>query len=155
MPGRLQQELKQSRPFPPEEEALLSIGRTADALNRRLAEVLKPLDLSTAQYNVLRILRGAGKGGRTCSEIGDRMITHDPDVTRMLDRMEKRGWLTRVRDAQDRRVVRTTITPRGLKVLDQADPLVTDVREHVTRGLTRANLRAAIEVLNVVRGRAQ
>jgi len=154
MPGRLQRELKQSRPFQPDEEALLAIGRTADALNHRIAEALKPLDLSAVQYNVLRILRGAGKEGRTCSEIADRMITHDPDVTRLLDRMEKRGWLSRVRDTQDRRVVRTTIAPRGLKLLDEADPLVTDVREHVTHGLTRAKLRAAIEVLDAVRGRA-
>ena len=89
MPGKLQQELTQSRPCSSlEEEAFLNIQRTAGVLAQRVAELLKPHGLSPTQYNVLRILRGAGDGGAACKDIGARMITPDPDITRLVDRLE-------------------------------------------------------------------
>jgi DNA-binding MarR family transcriptional regulator len=104
----------------PEETAFLDLWRTADALSRRPAQLLKTADLSPAQYNILRILRGAPQG-LPCGEIGDRMITRDPDITRLLDRLEKRGLISRCRETKDRRMVMTRIAPEGLKLLAQLD----------------------------------
>lgn len=120
--GRLQDDLRQRRPFDsPAEEAYLNLIRTADLLTRTVALVLKPHQLSEAQYNVLRILRGAGAEGHTCSEVASRLVTHDPDVTRLLDRLETRGLLVRSREHSDRRVVTTRITRDGLALLDALD----------------------------------
>ena len=92
MAGRLQKEIRQTKPFASlEEEIFLNLQRTAEVLMRRLTEELKPSDLTPTQYNVLRILRGAEPDGLPCREISARMVTHDPDVTRLLDRLEKRG----------------------------------------------------------------
>src|SRR5665213_950857 len=99
-----------------EEVAYLQLVRTADVLGRRLIGVLKDEELSSNQYNVLRILRGA-PDGLACGEIGDRMITRDPDITRLLDRLERRGLIERWRDERDRRVVMARIAPEGLKLL--------------------------------------
>ena len=122
MPGHLQQELKQTRPFRSrQEEAYLSIVRTADVLARDLADQIKAYGISETQYNVLRILRGAGHDGHPCSEVGSRLLTRDPDVTRLLDRLEKRGLITRSRDAADRRVVTIRITADGLAILDELE----------------------------------
>ncbi len=122
MPGKLQAEIKQTRPFDLlEEEAALNIIRTSEVLQRFIAEFLKPYDLSPVQYNVLRILRGAGAGGATCSQIGDRLLTRDPDITRLLDRMEARSLIARERSSEDRRVVITRISKTGLKLVDSLD----------------------------------
>ena len=102
-----------------EEEAYLSLWVTADVLSRRLEKVLKAADVSPTQYNVLRILRGAPEG-LPCHEIANRMITRDPDVTRLLDRMEKRGWVSRCRETKDRRMVMARITPAGAAVFERA-----------------------------------
>jgi DNA-binding MarR family transcriptional regulator len=98
--------------------------RTADILFQRAAEVLKPFDLSSTQYNVLRILRGA-KGALACGQIAERMVSRDPDVTRLLDRMEGRGLISRMRDGQDRRVVKAKITGKGLSMLEEIHPQIT------------------------------
>lgn len=103
-----------------EEIAFLELLRTTDQLSRGLVPVLKAEDLSATQYNVLRILRGAPEG-LPCGEIGNRMITRDPDITRLLDRLEKRGLISRCREARDRRTVLTRITPEGLKLLARLD----------------------------------
>jgi DNA-binding MarR family transcriptional regulator len=125
--GRLQDDLRQRRPFAsPAEEAYLNLIRTADQLARGVALVLRPHKLSEAQYNVLRILRGAGTEGHTCSEVATRLVTHDPDVTRLLDRLETRGLLVRAREHSDRRVVTTRITRQGLALLDTLDGPVRD-----------------------------
>lgn len=136
MPGRLQDEIKQTKPFTSlEEEVFLNLQRTSDALMRRLALALKPQNLSPTQYNVLRILRGAGEAGLPCGEIGERMITRDPDITRLLDRMEKRGLISRCRESKDRRVITARISHEGLRVLaelDQGNPkLLTGVLGHL------------------------
>src|SRR5215469_4188927 len=114
MAGRLQAELKQKVPFRDrEQEAYLSLLRTADILQSQVEAKLKAFGLTGTQYNALRILRGAGKEGLPCSEIAERMITRDPDVTRLLNRLEKRGLTTRVHDKRDRRVIHGKITAAG------------------------------------------
>src|ERR1017187_2224556 len=104
----------------PEEAAFLDLMRTTDILARRLVLVLKPADLSTTQYNVLRILRGSPEG-LPCGEIASRMITREPDITRLLDRLEKRGLISRCRETKDRRTVLTRITPEGLRLIGELD----------------------------------
>src|SRR5215831_8652481 len=110
----------------PEESAYLDLLRTADVLTRGAIGVLKTEDLSLTQYNVLRILRGSPQG-LPCGEIASRMITRDPDVTRLLDRMEKRGLISRSRDNKDRRTVIGRITPEGLKLLARLDEPIQEI----------------------------
>jgi len=118
----LQSEIGQTRPFELiEEEAALNVIRTAEVLQRWIAAFLKEYDLSPVQYNVLRILRGAGVDGATCSQIGERLLTRDPDITRLLDRMEARGLIARERSSEDRRVVITRISRPGLTLVDRID----------------------------------
>ena len=122
MAGKLQGEIGQTKPFALiEEEAALNIVRTAEVLQGAAADLLKEYDLSPVQYNVLRILRGAGAAGATCSQIGERLLTRDPDITRLLDRMDARDLLTRERGSEDRRVVITRISPAGLALVDSID----------------------------------
>src|ERR1700694_5664766 len=111
---------KRRRAGYPEEAAFLDLLRTADMLSRGLVQILKTEDISATQYNVLRILRGALEG-LPCGEIASRMITRDPDVTRLLDRLEKRGLISRCRETRDRRSVMARITPQGLKLLARLD----------------------------------
>src|SRR4051812_15750997 len=111
---RLREE-KQDKPYPKpapllEQEAFMQAQRTSDLLMRDLEELLKEHNLSVTQYNVLRILRTAGPGGMACHEIGERMITRDPDMTRLLDRLEDRDLIGRSRERTDRRVIRTRIS---------------------------------------------
>jgi MarR family transcriptional regulator, organic hydroperoxide resistance regulator len=123
MPSRLQAEIKQSKPFPRRSsEALLSVLRTAALLEHQLNETLRPYGITELQYNVLRILRGAGPQGLCGREISERLVSKVPDVSRLLDRMEGMQLLRRERDATDRRHVTARITPRGLRVLDEATP---------------------------------
>lgn len=126
MAQSIQSEIKQKKPFAcKEEELYLNILRTSDLLQRRVVEVLKPADLSGTQYNVLRILRGAASEGLACGEISERMVTRDPDITRLLDRLEKRGLVARSREKADRRVVTARITAAGLEALRKLDDAVT------------------------------
>src|SRR5438477_2882801 len=104
-----------------EQEVFVAAQRTADRLMRDLEDALKDAHLSPTQYNVLRILRGAGVAGLACHEIAERMLTRDPDMTRLLDRLEDRGLLTRSRERSDRRVIRTRISPDGLRLLKDLD----------------------------------
>ncbi len=104
----------------PEEVAHLEMMRTTEALSHRFGQVLKAQDLSSTQYNVLRILRGAPEG-LACGEIGNRMVTRDSDITRLLDRLEQRSLVSRCRESKNRRTVWTRITPEGLEVLARLD----------------------------------
>src|SRR6266849_6909010 len=123
MPSRLQAKLKQTKPFPRRSsEALLSVLRTAALLEHQVNETLRPCGITALQYNVLRILRGAGPNGRCGREIAERLVSKVPDVSRLLDRMEGMQLLRRERDAADRRHVTARITPKGLRVLDEATP---------------------------------
>ncbi|MGE3274259.1 MAG: MarR family winged helix-turn-helix transcriptional regulator [Vicinamibacterales bacterium] len=151
--GHLQDELRQSRPFrSAREEAYLNLVRTTDVLARQVAEVLRPHGLSEAQYNVLRILRGAGDQGHTCSEVGQRLVTREPDVTRLLDRLERRRLIARSRDVRDRRVVNIHITPAGLELLDVLDAPMAEVSDRMLGHLGAADLRDLIRLLEATRG---
>ena len=97
-----------------EERIFLALLKAADALGQEAEQLTRSANLTGTQYNVLRILRGAGPEGLACRAIGERMITHDPDITRLLDRLEKQRLITRERQKDDRRIVKTRITPRGL-----------------------------------------
>jgi DNA-binding MarR family transcriptional regulator len=135
----------------PEEAAFLDLLRTTDLLSRGPAQVLKSEDLSSNQYNVLRILRGA-PDGLPCGEIGNRMITRDPDITRLLDRLEKRGLISRCREAKDRRTVLTRIAPAGLKLLARLDEPVQAAHRKQLGHLGRSRLKALAEMLSACRG---
>jgi DNA-binding MarR family transcriptional regulator len=134
----------------PEESAFLDLLRTTDMLSRGLVHVLKAEDLSSTQYNVLRILRGAPEG-LPCGEIASRMITRDPDVTRLLDRLEKRGLISRCRETKDRRTVRARIAPEGLRVLARLDVPVQEGHRRQLGHLGRERLRDLAALLRVCR----
>ena len=136
----------------PEEAAFLDLLRTTDMLSRELGKVLKAEDLSATQYNVLRILRGASEG-LPCGEIARRMITRDPDITRLLDRLEKRGLISRSREVRDRRTVITTITAEGLKLLAHLDEPVREAHRNLLGHLGRERLQVLTELLRDARSR--
>lgn len=125
--------------------------RTAEDMQRGFTELLKVSDLSFAQYNVLRILRGAGTDGLTCGGVSERLIQHDPDVTRLLDRLEKRSLIERHRDQKDRRVVRTAITDAGLALLAQLDEPVDAVHEQQLGHLSEPRLKELMALLEEAR----
>jgi DNA-binding MarR family transcriptional regulator len=125
----------------PEEQLFVAIMKTADALSNEAEPIIKDAGLTSAQYNVLRILRGAGADGLPCRAIGERMISHDPDMTRMLDRMEKRELITRSRGQEDRRVVTTRITPEGLQLLKKLDQPIQDFHKQRFRHMSSAQLQ--------------
>jgi MarR family transcriptional regulator, organic hydroperoxide resistance regulator len=154
MKGIAQSGSRQTRIGSPEEAAFLDLLRTTDVLSRRLSQVLKAEDLSSNQYNVLRILRGA-PDGLSCGEIANRMITRDPDITRLLNRLEKRGLISRSREARDRRTVLTQITPAGLKLLARLDEPVQEAHRKQLGHLGRQRLRAMTELLLVCRSRLE
>ncbi len=148
----LQAELKQNVPFTsPEQEAYLSLLRTADALQSQVEAKLKEFGLTGTQYNALRILRGAGAEGLPCSEIGERMITRDPDITRLLDRLQTRGLVDRSRGKQDRRVIYGKITPAGLKLLREMDGPVQKHGQEMLKHVSQQKLRQLIDLLEQVR----
>ena len=153
MSRSLRDEIKQTKPFPSQrEEAYLNLQRTAALLDQRLSRFFKPWGLTPTQYNVLRILRGAGSEGLPCREVGDRMVTPVPDVTRLLDRLESKGWVLRERDETDRRVVLATITASGRELLAEIDPdLAARMEEmlgHVDETALRELNRLLVEARN-------
>jgi DNA-binding MarR family transcriptional regulator len=151
--SRLQAELKQRIPFASrEQEAYLALLRTADALQSSIEARLKEFGLTGTQYNALRILRGAGSDGLPCSEVGERMITRDPDITRLLDRLQKRGLVERTRDKNDRRVVFGKITAAGLKLLREMDGPIEKYGREMLRHVGQEKLRQLIGLLELVRG---
>ena len=151
MQTELQREIRQKRPFRSvPEEAFLNVLRASATLMDGLAELLRPANLTQPQYNVLRILRGAGAAGLPTGEIGDRMLTRDPDVTRLIDRMEKSGLVTRSRDAADRRVVIVRITRQGLDTVDDLDQDMLILHENQLGHIGEERLRMLIEVLQDV-----
>ena len=152
MPTTLQEEIRQRKPFgSAEEEAMLSIARTAAVLDHAAGEVLKQHGLTPTQYNALRILRGAGPKGLCCQEIAERMINRDPDVTRLVDRLEARKLVERARSEEDRRVVVTKITGEGLKILAAIDREAEDMPKQVIGHLGEKRLRILIGLLERAR----
>lgn len=145
------QTLRSSKPSASlEAHAFVSLQKAADALAQQVEQLLKANDLTAAQYNALRILRGAEPEGLACSNIADRMISHDPDMTRLLDRMEKRALITRERQKDDRRVVKTRITPQGLSLLKTLDQPVHDLHKVQFEHVPGARLKLLIELLDQV-----
>jgi DNA-binding MarR family transcriptional regulator len=152
----IQAEIQQTKPFSSlEDEALVSLQRTADQLHWRLTEMLKPHGLSPTQYNALRILRGAKDEGRACSEIAERMINRDPDITRLVDRLERRGLVVRSREGRDRRVITTRITPAGLALLEGLDRPIEEFNRRMLGHLGEQQLRTLLGLLQTARERAK
>ena len=152
MPNRILEELRQAKPLESrQQEAALNILRTADALKRGVDQLLKRYGISSTQYNVLRILRGAGPAGMHCTGIAERMITAEPDITRLLARMEKLGLLVRRRDGNDRRVVTATATARGLGLLDEVETPLRKLQQQQFGLLSEDELVALIGALEKVR----
>ena len=119
----LQKELQQSRPFGSRgQESVIAVLRTADLLRRRLSRVSEPHGVTFQQYNVLRILRGAGEAGLPTLEIGERMVEQTPGVTRLLNRLEAKGLAARSRGESDHRQVICRLTPEGRQLLGRLDP---------------------------------
>ena len=141
MAGQLRQQLKQRRPFRSiEAEVFLNVLRTSTTFVGQFVEVLRPYELTQPQYNVLRILRGAGAAGLPCGEVGERMVSREPDVTRLLDRMEQRGLVARARDAADRRVVTARITADGQRLVDALDEPVEALHKRQLGHLSASDL---------------
>jgi DNA-binding MarR family transcriptional regulator len=123
----------------------------ADTFGAQAEQVIKTAGLTAAQYNVLRILRGAGRAGLACREIGERMISRDPDITRLLDRMEKRNLITRERQSDDRRVVKAFVTPEGLELLKTLDRPVGALHKRQFQGIAPAKLKVLVGMLEEIR----
>ncbi len=151
----LRSEIKQKKPFASrDDEVFLNLQRTAEALLWREMEFLKQYEITPQQYNVLRILRGAGANGLSCREIGERMVTRDPDMTKLLDRLEARELTARARDARDRRVVISRITEKGHKLLDDITPSLTRHIKGLFAHMGARRLDSLNELLEEARAKA-
>ena len=149
--GKLQQQLRQRKPFRgPSQEAFINLLRTADVLQRQLELALKPHGLTATQYNVLRILRGSGEP-LMCSQVGERMIAHDPDITRLIDRMEKAALVARERSTHDRRCVLLSITQQGLAVLKELDGPVDELDDRLMSHMPKAEIAELSRLLEKLR----
>jgi DNA-binding MarR family transcriptional regulator len=152
MSPSLQQTIRQRKPFNSlQQEAYLSVVRTTSALTDTVEDLLRPYGISGTQYNVLRILRGAGEGGLCRNELRDRMLTRMPDMTRLLDRMEEAGLVTRERQSDDRRLVLTRITSRGKDLLAQLDRPMNELHRTQLARLNDEQLRSLIDLLTLAR----
>ena len=150
--SRLQRELQQNRPFRSSaHEAVLALFRTTDVLRRFFAERLQAYDVTLQQYNVLRILRGAGADGLPTLAIGERMVEQTPGITRLLDRLERRGWIVRVRSERDRRQVIGQLTRAGERLLAAMDDDVDEADAASLSALSEAQRRQLIRLLEEVR----
>lgn len=148
----LQREIRQSRPFPsPYREAALGLLRTADVLRQRLDALFEPYGVTMQQYNVLRILRGARPEELRTMEIAERMIERTPGITRLLDRLEEKGLVSRARSPSDRRCVLCGITDEGLSLLERLDGPVDEADEELLAMLEEDEVTGLIEVLDRIR----
>jgi DNA-binding MarR family transcriptional regulator len=151
-PPPLQQELRQRRPFrSPAQEATIAVLRTADVVRRRVTAAVEPAGVTLSQYNVLRILRGAHPEPLATYEIADRLIEQTPGITRLLDRLEAQGWVTRARCPDDRRLVHCRVTPAGLALLAQLDPAVDAADDAAVGALTAREIATLTHLLARVR----
>lgn len=138
-----------------EQEAFLHLLQTADALFRGLISTLKSVGLSPSQYDLLQILRGVGSDGSACRAVAERMLSRDPDITRLLDRLEARGLVTRAREGRDRRVITTRITPEGLRLIVELDAPMAQLHQQQLGHMGKQRLRALIRLLEMARSRAR
>ena len=142
---------KQHDPLPLPDRAFIALQKAADKLAQQAEQLVKANGLTGAQYNVLRILRGAEPDGLACSTISERMISHDPDMTRLLDRMEKRDLITRQRQTDDRRVVKTRITGGGLELLKQLDHPIRELHKKQFAHMGNARVKELADLLEDIR----
>jgi DNA-binding MarR family transcriptional regulator len=136
--------------LPSEDRAFIALQKAADKLAVQAEQLMKSYGLTGAQYNVLRILRGAEPDGLACSSISERMISHDPDMTRLLDRMEKRHLITRQRQSDDRRVVKTRITSGGLELLKRLDPPIRELHKGQFAHMGNARVKTLTDLLDEI-----
>ncbi|HXN52546.1 MAG TPA: MarR family transcriptional regulator [Candidatus Acidoferrum sp.] len=136
--------------LPSEDRAFIALQKAADKLALQAEQLLKSNGVTGAQYNVLRILRGAEPQGLACSSIGERMISHDPDMTRLLDRMEKRNLITRKRQSDDRRVVKTRITSGGLELLKRIDTPIRELHKRQFAHMGAARVKTLADLLDEI-----
>ena len=152
MSGKLAREIHQTKPFKSvEEELILNLERTTAVLRRPFDELLKAHAISRTQYNVLRILRGAGSEGLGCGKISERLITYDPDITRLLDRLEREGFVERRRDQVDRRVIVTRITGKGLELVGAFDVPLSELLKDLLGHLKKHEARSLVSLLEKAR----
>ena len=152
----LKLEIVQEPPFSSvEEEALLNLLRTSDCLHRAFHLKTRDWGVTSTQYNVLRILRGAQPHGLTCSAIGTRMITAEPDITRLLSRLKALKYVRQQRDRHDRRVVWTQISQTGLELLKEMDPVIQQLPIDLLGHLDKAQLAELIRLLELARTRSE
>ena len=152
MATRLRDEIRQNKPFASlHQEAYLNLARTAAVLSHSFNEAIKPYGITATQYNVLRILRGAGGAGLCRNDVRDRLVAQVPDVTRLLDRMEEAGLIERERETTDRRLVTTRITPEGLRLLADLDARIVEVHRAQLGHLSKQQLTTLIELLSLAR----
>ncbi len=152
MAGKIAVEISQTKPFScREEEVYLNLARSFDHLSQGLSELFRGFNLSGTQYNIMRILRGAGEEGLTCTEAAQRMISHDPDITRLLDRLEARNLIVRMRSSADRRVVVARITADGLALLAELDQPLLDLHSVQMQCLKPEQLEELIGLLELLR----
>lgn len=148
----VQSEIRQSRPFrSKKQEATIALLRTASVVSRALSRVLEPWSLSLAQYNALRIIRGVGAAGIATLAIRERMIEEGTTITRILDKLEDAGYISRERALPDRRQVMCYATADGGRLLDKIDPLVNEADEEAVASLGARDVVQLIDLLDTVR----
>jgi DNA-binding MarR family transcriptional regulator len=151
-PGGVAAEIRQSKPFPTlRAEATIALFRTADMVHTKLESVLEPRGITVQQYNVLRILRGAGADGLPTLEIGERMVERTPGVTRLVDRLVAKALVARVRCTEDRRVVYCRISKNGLQLIDELEAPLAAASRQVFSGTSKADQQSLIALLDAVR----
>jgi DNA-binding MarR family transcriptional regulator len=154
--SRLQKEIRQTKPFSSiYQEATLSVMKTADVLRRRITRVLEPFEITPQQYNVLRIVRGAGEGGIPTLAIGERLLEETPGMTRLLDRLEFKGLVRRERCEKDRRQVLCYMAPAGEELLARLDPLVLEADDYYSSVVTVQEAELLVELLEKIREKDQ
>ena len=139
---------------PLEDRIFVALLKASDSLASEADQLMKANGLTSAQYNVLRILRGAGPEGLPCNTIAERMISRDPDMTRLLDRMEKRALISRERQQEDRRVVKARISDEGLKLLKKMDVPIRELHKSQFAHMTSARLKTLMDLLTEVAAHA-
>lgn len=153
MAGKLQAELRKKKPFEVlEQEVMLNLMKTAHALAHPFTQLFKESGLTESTYNVLRILRGHGDSGIPCHEIAEQMVSYDPDLTRLLDRLESAKLVKRERSCTDRRVIIARIAPEGLKILSQLDQPILELHRQQLQHMSPTKLRTLIDLLEEARG---
>lgn len=151
--AKLKDEIQQTRPFQSlQEEVFLNILRTAESVSYRVHSVLRDQGLSPSQYNVLRILRGAGADGLACRQIADRMVSRDSDMTRLIDGLEKREFVVRNRSERDRRVIQVSLTTLGQTLVNELDSPLKERLEKTFDNVGADALRELVHTLEAIRG---